>query len=150
MKRILLNTLFNLSFSSWNIHSPLIFYQSDLNVHHLELWLCLAFSVLSCSVLSTSLPELHDLKNSSQPSLSPGLGTFLSTKEIKYWAVISENDTWMSTADHETAGEPWNSSGFLLNHSNFTRPSMYSVPKGTTKPTAFNTAPSLLPCLLTN
>lgn len=148
MQIIPLNTLFNLSFSSWNIHSPLIFYQCHLNVYHLELWLCLPFAVLSHTVLSTSLPELHDLKNSNQPSLSPGLGTFLSTKEIKYWAVISENETWITMAEHENAEGPWITRFFSLNHSHFTRPSMYSVPKGTTRPTAFNTAPSLLHSLL--
>lgn len=147
MQRILLNTIFNLSFSSWNIHSPLIFYQCHLSVSHLELWLCLPFAVLS-PVLSTSLPELHNLKNSSQPSLSPGLGTFLSTKEIKYWAVISENETWISMADHENAEGPWITGFFSLNHSHFTKPSTYSVPKGTTRPTALKTAPSLLLSLL--
>lgn len=84
-----------------------------------------------------------------KPSLSPGLGTFLSTKEIKHWAVISENDTWISMADHENTGRPWITRAFSLNHSNFTRPSMYSVPKGTTRPAAFNTAPSPPHSLLT-
>lgn len=80
----------------------------------------------SLTLLSTSLSELHNLKNSSQPSLSPGFGTFLSTKEIKYWAVISENETWVSMADHENAEGPWITRVISLNHSHFTRPSMYS------------------------